>query len=82
MKCLQHLLFDALDLEGRVAGDGQLDHLGALIEGLEAIRLVGVIAGGDEPDLIELSLLAALLGHDQVAEVDRIEGPAEDAQAR
>ena len=37
--------------------------------------------GRDEPDLVEAALLARLLGEDEVADVDRVEGAAEDADA-
>ena len=36
-------------------------------------------SGGDEPDLVEPGLFAGLLGENQVAEMDRVERPAEDA---
>ena len=69
-----------VDAEGGVAGGGQLQHLGALAERRDGVALlVGRPGRGDEPDLIQAPLLAGLLGQDEVPEVNRVEGAAEDA---
>ena len=62
--------------------DGQFEHLAALLEpGDPAVRLVRRVGARHEPDLVEPGLVAALLGQDQVAHVDRVERAAEDADA-
>jgi hypothetical protein len=45
------------------------------------VRLVRRIGGRHEQHVVETELLARLLGTAQVAEVDRIEGAAEDPDA-
>ena len=49
--------------------------------GLPMIPVAGLPGGEHEADLVEPALLAALLGENQVRDVDRVERAAEDAQA-
>ena len=72
--------FQLIDAKGGVAGNGQAEHLDALLETAERLfEFVGRPKGRDEPDLVERALFPALLGQDQMALVNGIEGAAEDA---
>src|SRR5262249_20685956 len=67
---------------GRLAGDGEGQHLDALAEGGEfLVELVRRSGGGHEQHLVEAALFAALLRQDQVAIGDRVERAAEDAES-
>ena len=72
---------DLGDLEGRVAGDRDPGHLEAMSDRRPVSPLVRRSAGDDEPDPVEPAGLAALLGQDQVAEMDRVERAAEKPQS-
>jgi hypothetical protein len=43
------------------------------------LAAMGRVAGRDEADLLDIQGFRQFLGHAQVAEVDRVEGAAEDA---
>ena len=54
------LLFQSADPERRLSGDGQLEHLAALIEGRQRqTLLVRRLSAGHEPDLVQPRLLTA-----------------------
>src|SRR5262249_29371071 len=62
--------------------DGQAEHFDALGERRQLrFRFVRRSGGGYEQDLIEPALFPALLRQDQMAQVNRIEGAAEDTDA-
>ena len=72
---------DVGDLERRVAGDRDPGHLQAMGDRRPVAPLVRRRAGDHEPDPVQAARLAALLGQDQVAQVDRVERPAEKPQS-
>ena len=71
---------DLGNLEGLVAGDRDPGHLDAVRDRRAVSPLVRRSARDDKPDPVEPAGLAALLGQDQVAEMDRIECAAEKTQ--
>src|SRR5262249_5196080 len=74
------LLLHLIDAEGRIAGNSQGEHLDPLSKRRDGLlELVRRTRGRNEPDLFERGLLAALFRHGEMAEMDRIEGPAEDS---
>src|SRR5262245_57285082 len=76
------LALDWLNAKCGVAGNRQLHHLDALIEARQVLALlVRRDVCRHKPDLVEAPLLAALLGEDQMAQVDGVERPAKDANA-
>ena len=76
------LVLDVFNTEGRLAGERQLEHVNTLPQGSDGeVLLVRRSRRGHEPHLVELALFPALLGHDEMAEMDRIEGTAEDTDA-
>src|SRR5438874_113300 len=71
-----------LDAEGGLTGDGQRQHFDALRERrYMPIQLERRLKRRDEPDFIEVSLFATLLGHDEVTQMDGVERAAEDADS-
>jgi hypothetical protein len=57
-----------------------LEHFYSVAEGGKlSILFMGRPSGGNEPDLVEVGLLAAVFGDDQVHAVNRIKRAAEDA---
>ncbi len=77
---LAHL--DVAGAEVGVGAHGAADHGQAVFGGGEvAARLVRRLGAGDEEDAIEMLGLADFFGAAQVAIVDGVEGPAEDAEA-
>jgi hypothetical protein len=86
LKCVDRVarsgavLLQFIDAKRGLAGDGQRQHLDTLREGRQlALLLVRRTGRGNEQDLVEAGLLAALLRHDQVPQVDRIKRAAENA---
>ena len=73
------LRLDLGDLEHGVAGDGDADHFDAVVDWGAVARFMGRRAGDDEPELVEREGLAALFGQNEVAQVDWVEGAAEEA---
>src|SRR5437763_10783204 len=77
----------ALDLQRAAAkcgivGDRSLHHRQAVRAGCEpALGLVRRLIRGEEIDALERERLAHLFGAAQVAEMDRVEGPAEDSDS-
>src|SRR5215216_6788323 len=69
------------DREGRVRGGGDLGHPVAVLGRAHPDRLLPGPAGGDEHHPVQLELPARLLGGDQVAVVDGVEGAAHDPDA-
>lgn len=76
------VFFQFINTKNRVAGNGELQHLDALLEASQLVGLLVRRAGGrHEQHLIELGLFATLLGQDEVPQVHGIERAAENAQA-
>src|SRR5436190_1926961 len=71
---------DARDAEARHAGHRQLEHAQAVLRRRQAL-LVRRERRGHEPDLVQPLRLAHLLRGAQVPQMDRVERPAEDADA-
>src|SRR6266705_2319232 len=67
------------DRERRVGRGGGHGHEVAVLGGGDPRRLLPGLPGRDEEDLLEPELPARLLGGDEVAVVDRVEGAAHDA---
>ena len=72
---------DLGNLKGLVAGDRDPGHLDAVRDRRAVPTFVRGSARDDKPDPVEPAGLAALLGQDQVAEMDRIECAAEKTQS-
>ena len=68
---------DVRDLEGGVARHGDPGHLQAVGHRGPIARLVRRGPRDHEQDPVQAAGLAARLGQDQVAQVDRVERPAE-----
>src|SRR5437667_54131 len=68
------------DAEARHAGHRQLEHAQAVLRRRQAL-LVRRERRGHEPDLVQPLRLAHLLRGAQVPQMDRVERPAEDADA-
>ena len=82
LACVVHRF--GADIAGGSEGHCRLiaEHLDALGErGNASIELVRRPRRRHEPDLVERGLFVALLRHGEVAEMHRIEGAAEDADA-
>ncbi len=76
------ILLHFVDAEGGVASQGQRQHFHALIETSNGLTfLLRRPWRRDEPYLVEPRLIARLFGEDEMAEMDRIERTAEDADA-
>src|SRR5438105_6980887 len=74
------IFFQLIDDKRWLPGDGQGEHLHPVVKGGErAVRFVRWSRGGNEPNLIELGLLARLFRQDQVAQVDRVKSAAKHA---
>ena len=63
-----------------ITGQGELEHVPAL-PGRRQVgrRFMWWLCGGDEYDLVETGLFQGILGDEQVANVNRVECPAENA---
>ena len=73
--------FPPVDRERRVPSHGEVEHLGPGLAGRQVSPvLVRRVAGDDEPDLVQPQLLAAPLGEQQVAVMDRVERAAVEAE--
>ena len=69
--------------KGRVAGNGQLQHLDPLCGGRQLLPLLMRRRGGrQEPDRVQPALLPAALRQEQMAVVNRVEGAAENAESQ
>ncbi len=68
---------DLRDGKVRVPGNGDPDHLDPIRHRRSIAALVRGLAGNDKPDLIQRQRFPARLGKDQMTQVDRIEGAAE-----
>ncbi len=73
--------FDLGNLEGRIAGGRDPDHLQAMSDRRAVSPLVRRSTGDHKPDAVQPAGLAALLGQDQVAEMNRVERAAEKTQS-
>jgi hypothetical protein len=71
----------AADREGGVRGGGDHGHQVAVLGGADPNRLLPWPAGGHEHHRVQVELPARLLGGDEVAVVDGIEGAAHDPDA-
>jgi hypothetical protein len=70
------------DLETRVAGDREAAQFEPMFGARVLLqRLVRRLSGRHQDDAVETELEVGLLTADQVADVQRVEGPAEDADA-
>src|ERR1041384_3657379 len=77
-----HFALNGVYLEGRMTRDGQFDHLDTLLEARDGVvLLVWRIAGRHKPHLVQPAPLTTLLRQNEMAEMDRIEGAAEDTDA-
>jgi hypothetical protein len=66
----------------RMAGQGKPEHLHPLAKWCDGIaELVRWTGRGNEPNLVESPLFPAMLGQDEVAQVDGIESAAENTDA-
>ena len=73
---------DRAEGEGGVVGNRQFDHPLAMAGGGHAIvDLVGRLPGGQEKHLIETEDVPDLRRRDEMADMNRIEGPAVHADA-
>ena len=75
--------FLVVDVEVLLAVDGESDHGQAILGGREgAVHLVRRHGGGDEDRAIHPQRFGHVARDDQMPEVDRVEGAAEDSCAR
>ena len=72
---------DLRDVERRMPGHGDPGHLQAIRDTRLAAGLVRRLARHDEPDTVQTTRLTALLGQDQVSQMDRVERASEKPQA-
>ena len=73
---------DVGHLKSFVGRDGQSTHLEALLRrGISVGILEGLSPRGHQENPVEGESMAHLAGHSEVADVDRIERPSQDADA-
>ena len=76
------VFFHFVDAKGGLSADGQGEHLDAPFKGCQGLALLVRRAGrGYEQYLVQPSLIPALFGQDQMAEMNGIKGAAKNAHA-
>src|SRR5262249_41720364 len=76
------ILLQFVDAKGWLTGNGEGNHLHAMLEACERpVKLVRRPGGWDEPNLIEFGLLPALLGQNELSETNPVARAAENADS-